>query len=73
MLVPIRSRSMFVKFEQNIWKRFWRYFAMKFFMNRKPAVVYRTPKGSAFEMQFHLIVVNPFFKKNECDEDHEDG
>lgn len=46
---------------------------MKFFMNRKPAVVYRTPKGSAFEMQFHLIVVNPFFKKNECDEDHEDG
>ena len=24
---------------------------MKFFMNRKPAVVYRTRKGSAFEMR----------------------
>lgn len=38
------------------------------FMNRKPAVVYRTRKGSAFEMQFHLIVVNPFFKKTSVTE-----
>ena len=32
-------------------------------MNRKPAVVYRTRKDCAFEMQFHLIVVNTVFKK----------